>query len=308
MLELNAEEIKAVSEFTGSKSNYINALLLDNILTDADFYDGCGQLITSMEELNSLMQLITNLYTAILKFSISNPKSISELYRGIDLEELKNLHETNLITCFKSTSTNFENTLDQYGNPLYDRKFLRINATSVLCLDIVEFYRYLWQNRQVDYQDYYSCFGESEMILSPFTKIINIEQIEIYNGNTKQGQIIRNMPIYDVFLHPMNLEVLSEELEKELYEEIVRGISEAKAAHNRFFKGKSNLNKNTIKEIKEQFDNVDLQKYIGFKKLVIKYLKSKLARLDLTFGYSRENLEFNHRDFEENNTYKGIKY
>lgn len=277
MLNLTNDEILAVKEYVGTKYEFVNALLTDDVLLSADLNVGFDQLITNMEELDSLIQLCINLYTAILKFSFGNSSSINEVYRGISISQFEGLQKCNQLNKFVSTSTSFESTLDSYGNPSYNRKFLRINIQNIPCLVVGDLYRYLWQQNKIDSQSYYSYLGESEALLLPFTKVITLEQNELYNGMSLNGANVYEMPIYDVTLSPMDLERLSEEEEQEIYIKIVSEIDEARIAQDRYFKDKNRLNVG------------DLQKYNNFKKLVIKYLKSRFASIDLKLNYSRKN-------------------
>lgn len=277
MLNFTDDEILAVKEYVGSKFEFINALLTDNVLLEADLNVGYGQLITNMEQLDSLMQLCIDLYTAILKFSIGNSGLINEVYRGVSISQFESLQKWSQINKFLSTSTNFESTLDSYGNPLYNRKFLRINIQNIPCLIVQDFYRQLWQQKKVDDHSYYSCVGESEAILLPFTKFIDIEQNELCDRVSINGTNIHEMPIYDFTLYPIDLEKLASEEEQELYLKIVSEIDDAKKAHDNYFKDKNHSNVS------------DLQRYINFKKLIIKYLKSRFAGIDLKFNYSRKN-------------------
>ncbi len=277
MLNFTDNEIFAVEEYVGSKFEFINALLTDNVLLEADLNIGYGQLITNMEQLDSLMQLCIDLYTAILKFSIDNSNLINEVYRGVSISQFESLQKWNQLNKFLSTSTSFENILDSYGNPLYNRKFLRINMQNIPCLIVLDFYRQLWEQKKIDDQSYYSCVGESEAILLPFNKFTAIEQNELCEGTSIDGINVHGMPIYDFTLYPIDLEQLSNEEEQELYLRIASEIDEAKKAHDNYFKDKNHLNVE------------DLQRYINFKKLIIKYLKSKFAGIDLKFNYSRKN-------------------
>lgn len=279
MINFTDNEIFAVKEYIGSKFEFINALLTDNVLLSIDFNIGYGQLITNMDQLDSLMQLCIDLYTAILKFAICNSNSLNEVYRGISISQFESLQKWNQLNKFVSTSTSFANTLDSYGNPLYSRKFLRINVQNIPCLIVQDFYKHLWQQKKIDDQSYYSSVGECEAILLPFTKFISIEQNELYNGVSINGTNAYEMPIYDIILFPIDLDQLSEEKKQELHSRIASEINEAVIAHDNYFKDKNHLNVE------------NLQRYINFKKLIIKYLESRFASVDFKFNYSRKNCE-----------------
>ena len=104
------------------------------------------------------------------------------------------------------------------------------------------------QQKKIDDQSYYSCVGESEAILLPFTKFIDIEQNELCNG-VINGINVHEMPIYDVTLYPIELDQLSAEEEQELYSRIASKIDEAIIAHDNYFKDKKHLNVGDYKDI-----------------------------------------------------------
>lgn len=272
MEDFTNDELFALEEYTGPRFEIINTLLTADDLSVVDFDD----YFTDIDKLESLIRLCVDLYTAILKYSISNDHLLNEVYRGVSIRGLERIKNSNQLSRFVSTSTDFDSTLDSYGNPEYNRIFLRFNLENVPCLIVSDLYKDLLQQGRVEQRTYYSCFGESEAILLPFTRIINLEQNELYTGISHNGTKVCEMPIYDVTLCSEELEQLSDEDETELGERISSKFDDARVAYNNLLSSKDTTS------------NEDLQKYSEFIQLIIEYLKSRFARIDEKFNYSRK--------------------
>lgn len=200
--EVTNEELEALRYYLNEKYITINQLLTADSTTDvALFFD--EKVTYNKEEVEKQLNTIIVLYELMQKIKkAKNSKETWSFIRGTNILEIERLKNETYIDRFISATTMLEKAENEYSIK-WDEP-------------VVE---YICAESDVAYINVDEILGikNEEVIISPFTKITNIKEIdEIKNSNTYKK--IRN---YTLTIENQKLEEIPELEEKGLYEYIL---------------------------------------------------------------------------------------
>ena len=144
------------------------------------------------------MDIIKNIYQAMVKNFLNHDQSDWIFFRGTNISEIERLKQNPNVNKFLSTTSNQEKAQSQFSSNWSRPIAIQINGDK----DVP----YIHLNDEDD-----------EIIVAPFTKVINIE--EKSNSLENMNSFLK---FYDISIESQELDVLPETEKQNLYEEIIQ--------------------------------------------------------------------------------------
>ena len=288
-LKLTNEEIEAIKYYMESKFENINQLLVSDSRTDIAFLSDEQNegVVFSYAKDNVIryLDVIKNIYRAIMKSYLN--KGVKDRWsfaRKTNLTEIEKFKNEPFIDRFLFVS------LDKNGSSEDKNGFLNNHAIAYICGD-----------SNVPYMKLDDALNTNNryIIISPFTKVINISEssdIEI-NGN--------KINTYTVNLEKQELEAMSEADKVDLYNHIIANSDNVnQTLHDAVFLEKENIsNYESIRELEKQI--ADFEALIAKKEIQKDYSESERNADELDLAELTDKLEvFKNRSAEIFNSIK----
>lgn len=189
------DELEIIKSYKDNKHIAINQLLTDDIETDIVLLSQENHIEYSKESVVENINLIKNLYQIMIKKFLNTKQSNWTYFRNTNISEIEKLKLTPYINKFLSAMSHKETTKNQFSSNWSRAITIQING---------------------DENTPYLPLNEDEILIAPFTKVTNMEEIPNTFEDTNSS-----LKLYDITIENQELDRLPKKEKDDLYNDII---------------------------------------------------------------------------------------